>query len=417
MKQGWLIGFILVALIGLAGVQMRLLWIGMNLEMRQFESAVEVAISKFQGELLAKDLLETQLSQAINTQKTSPSDTTHRTVLDTLRQHMQKRLEDQHIHTSFSIAITDKSALWTLLHDGAVPIHTFRFNSFRIYLGSTIQQLTGMECYLHLHIAHLFYYLLRQLYYLIVPSILFLLMLLSCLILLLRQTSNLRHLNQIKNDFINNLTHELKTPVFSIGLSSKLIKKQPERALELIPIIEQENNKMRQHVDKVLELASLEQKKHHFQMVQKDAHQVIQQVVNTFFPTLELNKAKLHLQLEAPQTLVLLDESHFANALFNILDNALKYNDKIPKISILTFNLSKDIVIHIQDNGMGISAEYQRYVFEKFYRIPKGNTHAVKGFGLGLSYAKQVVETHKGIITLQSELGVGTTFIIKIPLA
>ncbi len=417
MKQGWLIGFILVALIGLAGIQMRLLWIGMNLEMRQFESAVEVAISKFQGELLAKDVLEAQLSQAINTQKTSPSDTTHRAVLDTLRQHMQKRLEDQDIYTDFSIAITDKSALWTLLHDGAVSIHTFRFNSFRIYLGSTVQQLTGMECYLHLHIAHLFYYLLRQLYYLIVPSLLFLFMLLSCLILLLRQTSNLRHLNQIKNDFINNLTHELKTPVFSIGLSSKLIQKQPERALELLPIIEQENNKMRQHVDKVLELASLEQKKHHFQMVQKDAHQVIQQVVNTFFPTLELNKAELHLQLEAPQTLVLLDESHFANALFNILDNALKYNDRTPEITISTFNVSKNIVIHIQDNGIGISAEHQKYVFEKFYRIPKGNTHAVKGFGLGLSYAKQVVETHKGTITLQSELGVGTTFIIKIPLA
>lgn len=417
MKQGWLIGFILVALIGLAGIQMRLLWIGMNLEMRQFERAVEVAMSKFQGELLAKDVLEAQLSQAINTQKTSPSDITHRAVLDTLRQQMQKRLEDQDIHTDFSIAITDKSALWTLLHDDVVPANTFRFNTFRIYLGSTIQQLTGMECYLHLHIAHLFYYLLRQLYYLIVPSLLFLFMLLSCLILLLRQTSNLRHLNQIKNDFINNLTHELKTPVFSIGLSSKLIQKQPERALELLPIIEQENNKMRQHVDKVLELASLEQKKHHFQMVQKDAHQVIQQVVNTFFPTLELNKAELHLQLEAPQTLVLLDESHFANALFNILDNALKYNDRTPEITISTFNLSKNIVIHIQDNGIGISAEHQKYVFEKFYRIPKGNTHAVKGFGLGLSYAKQVVKAHRGTITLQSELGVGSTFIIKIPLA
>ncbi len=417
MKQGWLIGFILVALIGLVGVQMRLLWIGMNLEMRQFESAVEVAISKFQGELLAEDVLEEQLSQAVNSQKTRPSDSTYQAVLDTLRQHMQKRLKDQHIHADFSIAITDKSALWTLLHDGAVPIHTFRFNSFRIYLGSTIQQMTGMECYLHLHIAHLFYYLLRQLYYLIVPSLLFLLMLLSCLILLLRQTNNLRHLNQIKNDFINNLTHELKTPVFSIGLSSKLIQKQPERALELIPIIEQENNKMRQHVDKVLELASLEQKKHHFQMVHKDVHQVIEQLINTFFPTLELSKAKLHLQLDAQQKLVQLDEPHFANALFNIIDNALKYNNKVPEITISTFNLSKNMVISIQDNGIGISAEHQKQVFEKFYRISKGNTHSVKGFGLGLSYAKQVVEAHKGTITLQSELGIGSTFIIKIPLA
>ncbi len=417
MKQGWLIGLILIALIGLVGVQMRLLWIGMNLEMRQFERAVEVAISKFQGEILAEDVLEEQLSQAINAQKARPSDSTHQAVLDTLRQHMQERLKDQHIHADFSIAITDKSALWTLLHDSAVPIHTFRFNSFRIYLGSTIQQMTGMECYLHLHIVHLFYYLLRQLYYLIVPSLLFLLMLLSCLILLLRQTSNLRHLNQIKNDFINNLTHELKTPVFSIGLSSKLIQKQPERASELIPIIEQENNKMRQHVDKVLELASLEQKKHHFQMVHRDVHQVIEQLVNTSFPTLELNKAKLQLQLNAQQTLLQLDEPHFANALFNIIDNALKYNNKTPEITISTFNLSKNMIINIQDNGIGISAEHQKYIFEKFYRISKGNTHSVKGFGLGLSYTKQVVEAHKGHLTLQSELGMGSTFIIKIPLA
>lgn len=405
---------ILIAIIGLVGVQMRLLWIGVKLEMRQFEGDVKVALAKFQGDILENNELENQLGQDLVSAKINQINDT--TTLNILRTDLQQRLIEKNIYTDFSIAVTDRSSLWILMQDEQVSLDEFRFDVFRVFLGSEIQQLTGMECYLHLHISQLFPYLLKQLYYLIVPSFLFLIAILICLILLFSMLQNLRKLNQIKNDFINNLTHELKTPVFSIGLTSKLLQKEPERVKEFANLIQKENTKLKQHIDKVLELASIEQGKKHFQFEKTNLYAFIQTVASSFTHRIEAQQGTLQLDFQAKDIIIPIDQHHFSNALLNILDNALKYNQNIPFITISVQQRKRHIIISIKDNGMGIPVEHQKNIFDKFYRTPKGNQHDIRGFGLGLSYVKQVIKAHQGHITVESAVGVGTTFFIQLPI-
>ncbi|MFN8353024.1 MAG: HAMP domain-containing sensor histidine kinase [Spirosomataceae bacterium] len=231
-----------------------------------------------------------------------------------------------------------------------------------------------------------------------------------------------KRLSEIQTDFINNMTHEFKTPISTISISSEVLAKpeianHPERLLNYATIIRNEANRLRKHVDAVLQIAKLSDGTQELHKEKVDIHEVIHELINNQLPVWKDKNADVQLQLEATHHLVNGDRLHLSNILHNLLDNSLKYCDKSPQVLIATQNVGKQLVISVKDNGLGISEKNHKLVFQKFYRVPTGNVHNVKGFGLGLYYVKLMVEAHKGSISLESALGQGCTFIVKLPTA
>jgi len=228
-----------------------------------------------------------------------------------------------------------------------------------------------------------------------------------------------KRLSEMQKDFINNMTHEFKTPISSINISADVIMdpdiiNDPARLYTYGSVIKQENNRLNQQVDKVLQIARIESQSFRLNMEQIDLNSLILKVA-------ESCKANSNRQLVLDTKLsdsvgsIDADALHLSNIFHNLLDNASKYSGKEPIITIETSRTDKSIVIRISDNGPGIDPEYQRRVFQKFYRIPTGNLHDVKGFGLGLYYVKTICDAHRWTINLISEPGKGATFVIEIP--
>ncbi len=229
-----------------------------------------------------------------------------------------------------------------------------------------------------------------------------------------------KRLSEIQKDFINNMTHEFKTPIATIAVSTEVLKnpdilKQPERLLNYTTIIENENKRLKKHVERVLQMARLDKEDIGLKKENVDLHELIEEVVAGMRVSLQEKQGKVDLQLEANQPLVTADRHHLMNVIYNLLDNAIKYCQEHPFIVIRTNQDGKGITLEIKDNGIGVGQEHQKRIFQKFFRVPTGNVHDVKGFGLGLNYVKQIVEAHRGKITLESVLGSGCTFKVFIP--
>jgi two-component system phosphate regulon sensor histidine kinase PhoR len=222
-------------------------------------------------------------------------------------------------------------------------------------------------------------------------------------------------------DFINNMTHEFKTPISTIALASEAmdnpeIFKDENRLQRYNRIIRDENGRMRNQVEKILEMAALEEGDYELNIAPVDAHKVIAEAVQNIALQVEKRGGKIACRLEAAGHVVEADEVHLANIIHNLLDNANKYSPESPHISITTANSNESLHVRIADNGIGLRPEDQKRVFEKYYRVPTGNVHDVKGFGLGLSYVKLMVEAHGGRITVRSEYQKGSEFEIWLPL-
>jgi two-component system, OmpR family, phosphate regulon sensor histidine kinase PhoR len=227
--------------------------------------------------------------------------------------------------------------------------------------------------------------------------------------------------DEIKNDFINNMTHEFKTPISTISLASQMLKdpsvaKTPVTLQHISNVIHDESKRLSYQVEKVLQMAIFEKGKAGLKVKMMDINELIQNVAHNFRIKVENKEGKIIEKLEAKNTTVYVDEVHFTNVIYNLLDNAFKYRKGAPILYIKTWNRENGVVIAVKDNGMGISKENLKRIFEKFYRVPTGNVHNVKGFGLGLAYVKKIVEDHGGTITAESELNVGTKFEIFLPL-
>jgi two-component system phosphate regulon sensor histidine kinase PhoR len=230
-----------------------------------------------------------------------------------------------------------------------------------------------------------------------------------------------KRLSEIKNDFINNMTHELKTPISTIALSSDMLMRgdfsqDPEKLKRYASIIYKENKRLENQVERVLNVAKMDKDTLHLKKEPFDMHDLISEAKDNF----EFNQAEqggeIQLDLQANQFLILADPVHVSNVIFNLLDNAIKYCEQTPAISIQTRNEKNGFVVEISDNGIGIKREDIKMIFDKFYRVPTGNLHNVKGFGLGLYYVKIIIEQHGGNIQVKSAIGKGTTFTIWLPI-
>lgn len=229
-----------------------------------------------------------------------------------------------------------------------------------------------------------------------------------------------KRLSEMKTDFINNMTHELKTPISTISLSSEVllgegIEKQPERQKQYAQLIYNENQRLRLQVDKVLQLAAIDREQLQLQKERLDLHQFIESAKKSITMVRSDAEISISLSLNADIHHIQADPVHVSNIIHNLLDNAMKYSRENPKIEIATTNENGWVVISVADNGIGIPTKALNYIFDKFYRVPTGNVHDVKGFGLGLYYVQQMMTAHRGKIKVKSTQGKGTTFKLYFP--
>ena len=230
-----------------------------------------------------------------------------------------------------------------------------------------------------------------------------------------------KKVSEMKSDFINNMSHEFKTPIATINLaldaiSNPITQSTKTRLMSYVKLIREENHRMLSQVENVLQISRLEKSSSPFELIEIDLHNAIEDALRHVDLIIKDQKGKIVTQLDASETLFTGNLNHFTNLIVNILDNAIKYSDGAPTITINTSNKDKSILLKINDQGIGMDDITQKNIFDKFFRKQSGNIHNVKGHGLGLSYVKKIVEIHGGDIKLISKLGEGTTFIISVPM-
>jgi signal transduction histidine kinase len=255
----------------------------------------------------------------------------------------------------------------------------------------------------------------------IIPSAILTLMMVLTSIITIIIIFRQKRLDEIKNDFINNMTHEFKTPISTISLASQMLKdpsvaKTPKTMQHISGVIQDESKRLSFQVEKVLQMAIFEKGKAGLKIKKLDINLLIHNVSTNFKLKVENKKGKIIESLNAKNPMVYVDEVHFTNVIYNLFDNAFKYRKGTPILQIKTWNQDNGVMISVKDNGMGISKESLNRIFEKFYRVPTGNVHNVKGFGLGLAYVKKIVDDHGGTIIAESEVNVGTKFKIFLPI-
>lgn len=257
----------------------------------------------------------------------------------------------------------------------------------------------------------------------IIPPLIFTFILLVTFTITLMLVFRQKKLSELKNDFINNMTHEFKTPISTISLASQMLNdesvpKSPQMMKRLSSTINDETKRLRFQVEKVLQLSMYENQKANLQMTELNVNELISGVIHTFALKVERGGGHIVAKLAAEDPIILADEMHLTNVVFNIMDNAMKYKrlDLPLELTVATWNESHRLCISIQDNGIGIKKENLKKIFEKFYRVHTGNVHDVKGFGLGLAYVHKIITDHGGTVVAESELGIGTKFIIRLPL-
>lgn len=229
-----------------------------------------------------------------------------------------------------------------------------------------------------------------------------------------------KKLSEIKNDFINNMTHEFKTPIATISLASDSISNpmvvgDPEKVNRFVNIIRQENKRMLNQVEKVLQMALIDKKDFQLSITEVDIHEIIGIAVRNFSLIVEKRGGEIILDLGADRHTIQGDPTHISNMIHNLLDNANKYSPDAPDITVSTRNVPNGIQVTVTDKGVGLSKEARKHIFERFYRVHTGNLHDVKGFGLGLSYVKSMITAHNGHVDVKSEPGKGSSFILNFP--
>jgi two-component system phosphate regulon sensor histidine kinase PhoR len=415
------ITFIVLSLLGLIIIQIGLLRIGQITEMERYDTEVSAVMHNVRADLYKNDALSKKianLSKDIDKRTIFNNDSLPFRTLKEIDTLLKEQLSMRGIGVDYAFALTDKNKNLILTSENFAP-ETFKYGRYVARLG-TAEKICDCDILLHFHQKNLYRYLFSRLAYLLIPSLLFLIIIIGGFSLLIYTINRQKLLLTVKNDFINNLTHELKTPVFSISLLTKVFKEhlkqnKTEKLEAYLDLLEKENTKLKGHIDKVLELASLENGKYNLQKEPCDFHELINDAVAGFSLKLEAQQGKLQKTFQAMSTKLAIDRTHFKNVIQNLLDNAIKYSKGQPDIQIFTQSDQHKLSIMVSDKGIGIAPEHQRHLFDKFYRVTNGNIHPVKGFGLGLSYVKYIVEAHGGSISVDSKKDEGATFTLEIP--
>lgn len=411
------IAVFIISVVGLFVVQYQYLRIGLNLAKLQFEQKIERAGNDLKKDLSQENQLSFLIAQSLIDRNyfTLSVDSLQDASRHFLNDFVEDRLARNKINTDFSYSLysEDKSINLTSPSISTTKDSVIRYPiKLEGYLPGILQKNLTLE----LQFIDLNSYFLSQLQGLLIPSVLFLGIIIFVVIWMLRMFYWQRNLITITNDFINNLTHELKTPVFSIGVATKILETDlDENKKPIVLQIRKQLSRINKHIEQVLDLASLENREKFITLEKKDLRPELLQYCEDFKLLSQLEDFKFNFKLEPGVYRIEVALSHFENAINNLLDNAKKYAED-PEISLSAVSEKSWLYIRICDNGKGISEKEKRRIFKKFYRVSEGDLHSVKGYGLGLNYVQEVIKRHNGQIKLESELHKGTQITLIIPL-
>ncbi|WP_299224292.1 sensor histidine kinase KdpD [uncultured Psychroserpens sp.] len=329
---------------------------------------------------------------------------------------LEKQLDNNGISTDFEFAIYDKD-LATKVQSENFDLNPNTSMGIPIFLDNDSQS----DYKLYVDFPKRKRFLLSSILGMITLSIIFTSVIIIAYSSAIYQLIKQRQISQIKTDFINNMTHEFKTPIATINLALDSIKNpkvlgDQDKVMRYLRMIKDENKRMHAQVENVLRISKLEKNELNISKERVKLHDLIEDAVTHIELIVEDKKGYVKTHLNAEKSSVLANDTHFTNVIVNILDNAVKYSDDAPKIDVYTENIGTNILLKIADQGNGMSKQVQKRVFEKFYREHTGNVHNVKGHGLGLAYVKRIVDDHQGHISVESEKGKGSIFTIKLPL-
>ncbi len=375
-------------------------------------NSYDAIVEFFQKTKIVNDLFDDLFSEDVAYNAASEEG---KQLLDSL---IKSELERQGVNTDFEFGIYDP-VYNTLLAEKSGKFSKELLESgfiFSLYPNDVFRK----PEFLLVYFPHQNTYLLSRMNLMSAISSIFILVIISSFTYTIITIFRQKKVSLIKNDFINNMTHELKTPISTISLACQALRDKDVQKSETlyqnyINMINEENERLSMMTEKVLQTAQLEKGKLRLNKVGFNLHDVIEDASCKIDLQLKARNGKLENNLAAEFSFVEADKVHLTNVIFNLLDNAIKYSQESPEIKISTENLNNGILIHVKDNGMGISKANQKKIFDTLYRISTGNIHNVKGFGLGLSYVKAIVELHGGDIKLESEIKKGSTFSVYIP--
>ena len=354
-----------------------------------------------------KDRLGTDYELVLKKKFSEPERTVEERIKDVnLQTVLGERLRNNGVKSDFEFAVKEKDRFIVMSQHFFNRYSDYTYSK-QIFLGGNKSQASLYLIFpdqIHDRLSSIF---------LLLPSLIITILLVLCfgfcIFVIVRQ----KKLSAIKNDFINNMTHEFKTPIATISLATSAITKEKvlndrEQLLHFNAMIKSENDRMNKYVERILEQAKMDRHELHLCKEETDMNKLIQEAVGHFMLQVQNTGGKLECHFEVEHFILYVDQVHMLNVISNLLDNAVKYSLGAPEIEVYTRREGNERVIGVSDKGIGISKEAQRKVFKRFYRVPNGNLHNVKGFGLGLSYVKSIVELHNGQIRLISKKGKGT---------
>ncbi len=337
-----------------------------------------------------------------------------RLALDTL---LRRAFQERGVDLPYDFGVQTAGRPGFLFTAGGVPASQLTRDGYKALLFPNNMQDGGNLLYVHFPDQRAF--ILRRLGGPLAGSAVLILVILACFYVAISTIIRQKKLADIKNDFINNMTHEFKTPISTIALATEMAQDQldpnEQRLGRYLGIVRDETRRLGTHVEKVLQMALLDRGQVKLSFALVNVHTVIENVLNTIGLQIEQRHGEVDLAFDADEEMVEADELHLTNIVYNLVDNAIKYSPGSPHLTITTRSLPDGVALTVSDRGIGMSKEQQSRIFEQFYRVPTGNRHDVKGFGLGLSYVKRMIDAQHGRISVQSELGAGSTFEIVMP--
>jgi two-component system, OmpR family, phosphate regulon sensor histidine kinase PhoR len=360
-------------------------------------------------------LIDNIVSELVYNGKRDVKERIDSTVLDSL---LNKELRKKGIKTEYHFAVLCATRNGYVFYTHGLDSIEIAQSKFRVNLFPN--DLFLQSDALILHFPHQSQYLLSTMWASLLPSAIFLLIIIFTFSYSIHSLLRQKKMAQVKTDFVNNMTHELKTPISTISLACEALT-DPAMASDeknknmFLDIIKKENKRLGTLVERVLQSAALEKSEFSISKKSLHIHELINQVVASVEIHIKNKGGRIQVALNAQNDTLIGDRVHLTNVLYNLLDNAIKYSPEAPLIEIKTFNDDNYFSVSVSDNGIGIKKENQKKIFDNFYRVPTGNVHNVKGFGLGLSYVKTIVTLHYGTVQVESELNKGSTFTIKLP--
>ncbi len=409
----------IVSVIGLVTIQYYYLRIGINLANVRFDQNIGNSVEEIQNDLRTNNKLTFLIGKAITN-----DDSYFETEFDSVRiasnfflnDFLEFKLLESGIKTDFSYKLYIQNSSQYINSDNYND-DEIQLKKYPIQLIGYLPELVGKNVFLELQFPRINEYFLVQLNRLTIPSLIFLLAIIIVVIWVLRSFYWQQNIITMTNDFINNLTHELKTPVFSIGLATKILQQnENEETKTYLKIIRNQNERLKEHIEKVLQLASLDKKHNSLNLTKTDFHFHLKRLCEDFKFISEMEKVDFKYEIEGDKFIIKCEPMHLTNAFNNLLDNAKKFSSGTPKISLKAEIKNKKLCITVEDNGIGIEKKDYKNIFKKHFRVTQGDLYTVKGYGLGLNYVKKIVNLHKGIIELESALGEGTKITIKLPI-